>query len=150
MVSTSLIFSRFILTPKWRNSGTTPTKQMTISLQWTRTTSDEPLQFPVSYIKEPTSQVHTQSLFIGPQSITLSQTINIPLGDNVVGTTLDLFKCGNEKIFIWGKVEYEDVFGKKHVSESCYYLQFIINSIYEPILINYIQSGSQNSYREIG
>jgi len=148
LVSSSLVISRFRLIPKWKNNGTTPTKKMTVSLQWIKTEFNNPPIFPIHNKNELASSVYTQSLFAGPKSTALSTVLEIPLGDDLVGTVIDPFKFGNRKLFIWGKVEYEDVFGKKHASESCYYLQFIMNSIYEPIIISYIQTGEQNSYSE--
>lgn len=91
-------FAHFHVKPRWRNSGTTPTRNMTIRVNWTHWSGDS-LTGIGEYGDGPPTK-----MFLGPQATEWSEAVIIP---NHVATAALL---RGERINIWGRVEYEDIF----------------------------------------
>ena len=107
---------RFLtLKPRWRNSGNTPTRNMRIRINWTPWAGDLADDFSYSYGALPVS------MFLGPKATEWSTTINVP--SNVA---TDAFN-ERSRIFIWGRVDYEDIFDntEPHFTQWCYRLVFV-------------------------
>ena len=60
----SLEFSLFVIKPRWRNSGTTPTRNMTIIINWTSWNGDLPDGFSYAYGEG----VKPSPMFLAPQA----------------------------------------------------------------------------------
>jgi hypothetical protein len=103
-----------LVKPRWRNSGTTPTRKMSILVNWTHW-SGETLTGIGEY-----GEIQPTKMFLGPNATEWSEAISIP--GNVATAALK----GTETINIWGRVDYEDIFGDTdpHFTEWCYRLQF--------------------------
>jgi hypothetical protein len=101
--------------PRWRNSGKTPTRNMTIKVNWTHWQGDNLTGIDDYLDMRPTK------MFLGPNATEWSEAISIP--GNVATAALK----GIEKINIWGRVDYEDIFDETepHFTECCYRLHFI-------------------------
>jgi len=108
---------QFIERPRWRNNGNTPTKDdMTVIVNWVPWVGDLPQGFSYAYGED----VKPTPMFLGPNATEWSEAIEL----NAREATLVL--DGKQNIFIWGRVEYRDVFNKTpiHYTEWCYRLIF--------------------------
>jgi hypothetical protein len=105
----------FAIKPKWRNSGTTPSKRLTVRLNWTHFPSKKmPESFNYEYGPE------TTRMMLGPQSTEWSDTVTIP------PDVADAAFKNKHTLFIWGRADYRDVFdsSKPHFTEWCYRIHF--------------------------
>jgi hypothetical protein len=109
-------FRHFAIRLRWRNNGTTPTRNMTVIVNWHPTQGNLPDGFPYSYGEG----VEPSPMFLGPQATEWSEAIDIPA--NVATAALK----GTENLFIWGRVEYRDIFDDTplHFTEWCYKMVF--------------------------
>jgi hypothetical protein len=98
------------VSPEWENSGTTPTRGLRISINWTPYPSDLPRDFPYDYGRPPTR------LFLGPKGTSHAGTIDIPPNE------VENARSGRARIFIWGRAEYSDVFDSSHHTQFCFRL----------------------------
>jgi hypothetical protein len=105
-------FTRLVYKPRWRNSGSTPTKNMTLATNWARL--DVGSEMGIGSYDGPNA--HSQRMFLGPQAIEWSEAIKIRLPE----ATLAL--QGNGFIVVWGRVDYGDIFPgtRPHFTEWCY------------------------------
>jgi hypothetical protein len=107
--------TRFAAIPRWKNAGSTPTKRMAIEINY-----ESPAKtIPPSY----TYKTKSFPFFIGPNSVERSEPIEITgtqvFIDNVMNGLPD------PPILIWGRAEYDDVFGGgPHFIEWCYRLRY--------------------------
>ena len=115
--SNNLTVSQLAIRPRWRNGGNTPTKDMTVIVNWTPWPGGLPGQFNYAYGEN----VVPTPMFLGPKATEWSEPIRIPA--QVATAALH----GGESIFIWGRVEYRDIFDKTrlHFTEWCYKLVFV-------------------------
>ncbi len=108
-----LYLSRCVFIPRWKNSGRTPTKNMTIQVNWGG--PDWPvIRIPESftYRREPIS------FFVPPGGEELSQEIEIPGARAIIDWSFN--PVGAPPLFlIWGRADYEDIFGRRHIVEWC-------------------------------
>ena len=104
---------RFLIKPRWRNNGTTPTKNMLVAVNWSHWMGDPPAGFKYEY-GDPRAR-----MFLGPQATEWSTGIDIP--SPVASSALK----GDQHIFIWGRTDYEDIFDgtRPHFTEWCYRLK---------------------------
>jgi hypothetical protein len=111
-----LYITRFAVQPRWKNGGNTPTKKMTIQVDW----RGPPAEVP------PTKYVHRNPpipFFLAPKAVERSSYFEIPPAPAIVDWQMT--ESGPEKmILIWGRADYEDVFGNKHFVEWCHKLRF--------------------------
>ena len=125
-----LCVTRFAVQPKWKNGGNTPTVNMTIRVRWQFVAKD----IPPDYLYENSS---TPFFFIAPKAIEPSTFIDIPtqgvqrLIDHENTTEVAPIPHGiaplalvDPKLLIWGRADYEDVFGHAHFAEWCYEVRF--------------------------
>lgn len=105
-------FTRFIYKPRWRNSGSTPTKNMTLATNWARLEDDSETGIG-SY---DSSNARRQRMFLGPQAVEWSEAIRIRPIDATAALQ------GDGHIVIWGRVDYGDIFDgtRPHFTEWCY------------------------------
>jgi hypothetical protein len=129
----ALQFGFFNIKPRWRNNGTTPTRNMAIAVNWTHREGDLPAHIPGTYAEEPVR------MFLGPQATEWSEAIRIP--GNIATDAL----YERTHIFIWGRVDYEDVFNgtAPHFTEWCYRLRFV-NPAGGNIQTQFVAFGSYN------
>lgn len=109
-----LFVTRFAVQPKWRNSGSTPTKKMQIQIDWMHFPDYPGQGFTFSYRKP------TIPFFVAPNSVERSDVIEI-------GPANALIKIGlgsSEQILIWGQTRYADIFDTPHFSHWCYRVRF--------------------------
>jgi hypothetical protein len=112
-----LFITRFAVQPKWKNSGNTPTKKMTIRVNFAGPRGEVP---PSKYVYRGPQAI---PFFLGPNAIEPSEVIEMPGAIALVDWQLS--PSGPEPmILIWGRADYEDVFGKKHFIEWCHQLRF--------------------------
>jgi hypothetical protein len=110
-----LYITRFAVAPKWKNGGATPTKNMTIKVNWCGPNGDLVLDY--SYKKPPTQ------FFVAPQAVERSDVFEIPSARAIVDWSWHPF--GDPPlILIWGRADYEDIFGRNHFVEWCYRVGF--------------------------
>lgn len=110
-----LVIRRFDLQPKWKNSGNTPTKNMTIQVDW----RPPPYATPIPkfiYRGSP------QPFFIAPGATEPSAVIEMPSAQEIINASWNPAKAPPQ-ILIWGRADYEDIFGHKHFVEWCHELR---------------------------
>ncbi|HTC44353.1 MAG TPA: hypothetical protein VK696_04820 [Steroidobacteraceae bacterium] len=137
----SLFPGYFSMQPRWKNSGTTETKDMKISVDYGFFDGDPEPDF-IGY-KEPPKQ-----LFVGGNAVQLSKSIEVGLGPAlqvimfVNGTPL---KGGFSRplLLVWGRADYWDIFGKGHSTEWCYRVGFA-TSPEKKLIATFTQYGDHN------
>lgn len=100
----------FRVKPRWRNNGTTPTKDMTVSVNWTHWPGESVTGIGIY------PEGRTKRMFLAPQAVEWSEAVEIPA--EVATQALQ----GKQKLFIWGRVDYDDIFDgtSRHFTEWCY------------------------------
>jgi hypothetical protein len=99
------------LTPDWENSGTTPTKRGLSHVSWKRFPTGvgpESIDFADQWganVRRDRSRV-----FIAPKGSIWGQTVSIPVADLLLP---------NQSCFVWGWVDYDDIFDIRHRTEFC-------------------------------
>lgn len=137
----------FAVHPKWRNSGSTPTKNMTIRTQYKAHDGELPDDFEYNYT------VDAQPFFIGPGATAPSNQIEVPAGLVTMSvqeaqTTLSL---KGKLIFFWGRADYSDVLDdrRRHFCEWCYRAEFSSLDA-NTLRVTFIQWGRYNRTDEDG
>jgi hypothetical protein len=107
---------KFVVRPRWRNNGNTPTKDMTVMVNWTTLVGELPDDFPYLY-REGTKAA---PMYLGPEASEWSDAIQ--LGTWEATRVIE----GQQNIFIWGRCDYHDIFDKtpRHYTKWCYRLIF--------------------------
>lgn len=129
-----LYITRFAVCPRWKNSGNTPTKRMSIKVDWQQTS--EPTMADYSFRNA------TIPFFVAPKATEQSAFFEIPS----VGALVEFgFRPDDAEpfFFIWGRGDYEDVFGKSHFVEWCYRIRLDHHKD-ERMRASFIQSGEYN------
>jgi hypothetical protein len=109
-----LVITRFALQPRWKNSGTTPTKNMTIQVDWRGPEHVPPSEYGYRNDRAP--------FFLAPMAVEPSEVIEVPTASAIVNWSW--FPIHPPPlILIWGRADYEDVFGGTHFVEWCYRLR---------------------------
>ena len=143
LCSSSPVFdiSAFILKPRWRNSGSTATKNMVVSVQYKFVDASVPPEFQVR-------DVMKGAMLLGPQATGLSEILDIPASeiDQVIVSAAHPQR--NKSIFVWVRAEYDDIFGVNHSTEGCYRLRLSKEGRKQEALVSFIQVGSQNFCKE--
>jgi hypothetical protein len=106
----SLFVTRFAVQPRWKNYGDTPTKKMRIRV-WRRFSD---IDTPATYEYSPT----IMDFFLAPDAIATSEPIEINSIRIVIEDGMKLL--GKRPVcYIFGRADYEDVFGVPHWIEWC-------------------------------
>jgi hypothetical protein len=110
----TLFVTRFAVQPSWKNSGSTPTREMQIRVDfgigldggldhWGRYRFDE------------------ERFFIGPHSVAGSNFVEIQgLNELIQNGQAGIVGLDPPLMLIWGRARYEDVFGGWHWVRWCY------------------------------
>jgi len=103
--------TRFAAQPKWKNIGNTPTKKMTIRVDWRGPLGPVPPDYVYKNPPEP--------FFLAPKAIEPSVFIEMPGVQALVDYGMN--PLGDPPLmFIWGRADYEDIFKRPHFIEWCY------------------------------
>jgi hypothetical protein len=105
-----LFITRFAIFPRWKNSGSTPTKRMTVQVSWRGPVGPIPPDYLYKDAPQP--------FFLAPGSVEAGSIVEM----TGVSAKIDwsFTPLGVEPpFFIWGRAEYEDVFGRSHFVEWC-------------------------------
>jgi hypothetical protein len=113
-VDPRLYVTYFAIQPRWKNSGNTPTKSMTIQVNWRPPNGTPPVVFPYEYAKP---------FFLAPGATERSEIFEMPGMNRVINDGIPGLG-GNPMTFVWGRADYEDVFGRPHFTKWCYVLRF--------------------------
>jgi hypothetical protein len=135
-----LYITRFAVLPRWKNSGSTPTRKMKINVGWQGPPTDSkgvPIPPEYTYRSDPAA------FFVAPNAVERSEIFTIPSAHALVDWGLNPVGMAPE-IFIWGRADYEDVFGKEHFIEWCYRVRFDRHDG-KKLRANFIQYGAYNS-----
>jgi hypothetical protein len=129
----------FRVTPRWRNSGKTPTKDLTVAFHWQVLPGDLPPAFPYNYPEGP------MPFFVGPGADEPQRSMIIDVAQANLAYRSQMFPVAGtnpSKLFIWGRAEYKDVFDKVCFSECCYLAVFFEEP--QGIDIKFVQWGPYN------
>jgi hypothetical protein len=142
-----LRYDRFDLTPIWRNSGTTPTEGLEVSINFRKHQGNLPVSFEYPYADKPAP------IFIGPQSTERGEKREVPAAFiNEVIDDAAYFVGGAlpHQFFIWGRAKYRTILGDGdfHICDWCYRVEFSsLNA--DDLTYSFVQWGSYNrSYKE--
>jgi hypothetical protein len=131
-----LFITRFVVKPRWRNSGNTPAKSLSIRVNFTVTMGNFPVNYQYGGAPE--------ALFIGPNGVEFSSFHQFPGGS--AETLVGRHEAGQTDIFIWGRADYEDIFPgtEPHFTQWCYraHLSAPDGKI---LRADFVQSGDYNS-----
>jgi hypothetical protein len=110
-----LFITRFALQPRWKNGGNTPTRRMTIQVDW---------RGPPGPVPPPEYEYRNgpEPFFLAPKAIEPSTFIEIPTARALVDYGMDPIGLP-PIILIWGRADYEDIFKRKHFTEWCHQLR---------------------------
>jgi len=129
-----LFITRFAIQPRWKNSGNTPTKNMSIRVNWGGPEGTIPPEYV--YRDMP------QKVFLAPNSTELGELVEIPSVRALVDYGLT-YRGDEPMVFIWGRADYEDIFGKPHFIEWCYRIR-LEDHKREGLRAGFIQWGDYN------
>ena len=109
-----LFITRFAVQPRWKNSGTTPVVNMKINVDFCETTKESPPDF--SFRK------NSQKFFLAPNATEPSEYFEVPQVRSIIDQSLT---CLSQEpiVLIWGRADYEDIFGELHFIHWCYRLR---------------------------
>jgi hypothetical protein len=99
--------------PVWENAGNTQTRFMYMHTNWKPFTPQIPDDFDFPDLsKEPVKRVQ---ILLGPKATTWGGGCTVPID------TLDAARVGQCELFVWGWVEYNDIFERtpRHRTEFC-------------------------------
>jgi hypothetical protein len=118
----ALIPTYFSVQPRWRNSGSTPTKDMTINVSHKLLDGGLKPDFTFGY------RYPEERHFVGPNSIQTSKSIEMGIGAAMevikVECRIPGSSISHPLLIIWGRADYRDVFDKPHFVEWCYRIGF--------------------------
>jgi hypothetical protein len=136
-VDKGLYVTRFALQPRWKNGGNTPTRNMKLQVHCRGPGGSLAADFAYDYPEA------TTPFFVAPHAVESSEVIEIS-GIN------DLIKNGTAGavgaapvMFVYGRADYEDVFGKSHYIQWCYRIRPDRHDG-KKLRVSLIQSGSYN------
>ncbi len=117
--------SHVVVLPKWRNSGSTPTRFMTNWVNWKPFAQEPPQDYDFPDLDgagNPVSDKDKKVVpsFVGPQATTFAEPLYIPAA--VFADARD----GKVSIFIWGWTKYEDIFGTPHITKFCNKMRIVL------------------------
>ena len=142
-----LWITRFCVQPRWRNSGNTPTRKMTINVAFGYNALIDKSESinPVQYVYT----TPAKNIFLSPQAVTESEFVYIQGIQEFIDYGMSRNTIGNlEPIFlIWGRADYEDIFGKSHFIEWCYRIR-LDDHRGEGLRATFTQWGDYNSSDE--
>jgi hypothetical protein len=128
------IFDPFIagfwFVSRWKNSGETPTKNLTLRVRARTIRGELPADFVYDYDGEP------MRAMIGPKANEWSAPIEVVAND--ANRVLD----GETNLYVWTRAEYEDVFGRSRWTNSCSRVTFTM--IDREITSNFVLYGPYN------
>ncbi|HWE76104.1 MAG TPA: hypothetical protein VG328_23285 [Stellaceae bacterium] len=135
--ATEARFNQFTIKPRWKNNGTTPTRNMLTRINWTHKEGSLPKGFSYEYGAPP------ENMFLPPQGNEWSAPIRVPA--NVATDALN----GRTRIYIWGRVDYDDIFRgtRPHFTSWCYEVRLSLNAVSQPES-QYVAIGSYNQSEE--
>lgn len=114
---------RLLVTPQWRNAGTTPALdvRMWTNWQWFKGEPPETFGFPDQDADGiPIAKIDglTQSTALGPGIQNGAQGISIP------NQKISEAMASGPRLFVWGWSRYKDVFGASHITKFCNEVRF--------------------------
>jgi hypothetical protein len=134
--SPELAITRFALQPRWKNGGTTLTRNMTIQVDWRAPPGPVP---PSEY----SYRSKREPFFLAPMAIERGEVIEIPSAAAIVNWSMKPMGLP-PFILIWGRADYEDVFGTPHFVEWCYRLRLSRPIHKERMTAQFVQWGDYN------
>lgn len=111
-----LYITRFAALPKLKNAGNTPTRNMTVQMNWRGPNGTLPPEY--------TYDLAPRGFFLAPHATEVIGEIEIPPAGALIDWSFSPWGKPPPLILIWGRADYEDAFGGKHFVEWCRSLRF--------------------------
>lgn len=107
--------------PRWQNSGTTPTKELRLHVNWW----SQPTPLPKGYDFPDIGEHTDKPVVLGPNAETLSGPFHIPT------TALVGVQQGTHHVYLWGRAVYRDVFANtpRHITKFCSKITGILGNL---------------------
>lgn len=133
-----LFVTRFAVQPRWKNGGNTPTKGMTIRVDWREPGLPLAGDFTYDYADSDTR------FFLAPKATEPSAVIEMHGANTVINDGMP-HRDGEPEpsMFIWGRADYSDAFGQRRFTQWCYQVRFERHSL-GPLKPQFIQWGPYN------
>jgi hypothetical protein len=112
--------------PCWVNMGDTPTKNLTISVNWKVFEYEIPKDFNFLYDDKPNATTNIP-MAIGPKGEVICGAFALHylrILDPIMGSQ-------NNHLYIWGEAIYDDIFDKPHLTRFCVKMIFLTQQIVE-------------------
>lgn len=123
---------RFLFIFHWQNSGSTGTKSLFAQQNFTAISGDLPKDFAYPYQGAPVLMP------IGPTATVQGDPIEIPLAD------MEAVSQNRKNVYLWGRVDYHDVFGKPRFTQTCRRM-FVVPSSTDPFAsVSVVHHGDYN------
>lgn len=129
-----IYITRFAAQPRWKNGGSTPTRMMNIQVGWRGPVG----QMPPDYVYKNGSE----PFFLAPMSVEASGIVEMSGAQALVDYHLH-YQGVEPNMFIWGRADYEDIFGNPHFVQWCYKLR-LERHTGEKVRASFIQWGDYN------
>jgi len=113
----ALWITRFAAQPRWKNGGNTPTRNMTIQVDWRQPGGTLPVEFDYPY------RGFRERFFLAPRSTEPSDFIEMPGANEIINEGMPHPGLA-PMMFIWGRADYQDIFGHWHFAQWCYQVRF--------------------------
>ena len=125
------------VSPVWANGGTTPTRNLRISVNWKASHGELPADFGYAYARPP------ERLFLGPNGKAEFGAVLVPMRD-IQGAIEERLQ-----LYVWGRATYEDIFEgtKPHYFEFCQRLE-VTGSVPVNVAVTFTQHGLRNGCDE--
>jgi hypothetical protein len=125
------------ISPRWSNSGPTPTRKLRIGTNWKASHDELRPDFEINYVQPP------ESLFLGPGSKAEFGTVLIPMRDIQAAIEQRL------QLYVWGRATYDDLFEgtKPHFFEFCHRVD-VVGETPGNIGVSFTQFGLSNGSDE--
>jgi hypothetical protein len=130
-----IFITRFAAQPRWKNGGNTPTKQLTIQVDWRGPTGPIPPEYV--YREQP------NVFFLAPKAVEPSAYIEMPGAQALINWANNPIG-DSPMMWIWGRADYRDIFEKPHFVEWCYQLRLSRPVHNERLSAAFIQWGDYN------
>jgi hypothetical protein len=128
-----LVVTRFAVQPRWKNGGNTPTRDMRIQVDW---------RGPGGTLTSYEYRTPPEPFFLAPRAVEPSDIIEMP-GANALINEGNIILGEPPMMFIWGRADYMDIFGRPHFVQWCYRLRFE-RHVGEKVRAHFIQWGEYN------
>jgi len=114
---TVVVNQEFRILPQWENGGSTPTKNARNYVSWKSFVGSPPTDYnwpDIGADGNPlTAAPAVNDFFVAPKGTKYAAILPVPI------SIIEAVKSGQQRLFVWGWINYHDIFGHDHRTEFC-------------------------------